>query len=125
MHWAPPNFPNISLKWSGSFAGENSNVHATVQKFTYCTCRPDVSQCPAVQRAMDYTSRKRPSTAMTHIACELKIRAVTMSSMPRKQGGNRECGRVLCRDAQGFSAGIKWRHCTCIPYRFELRISSF
>ena len=71
----------------------HSNIH-TVQTFNSCTSRPDVCQCLVVQSPIDNMSNNRPSTSMTHVAtfiCE-DIHA----SMPRKRGGNRACGRVLC-----------------------------
>ena len=39
-------------------------------------------------------------------------------SMPRKLGGNRVCGRVLCH---AFSAGIECRHCRALPTLFVSR----
>ena len=35
---------------------------------------------------------------MTHVACELELRSVVRSSMPRKLAGNRACGLVFCPD---------------------------
>ena len=68
----------------------------TVQTFNSCTIRPDVCQSLAVQRPIDNMSNNRPSTPMTHVACESKLLSFVRSSMPRKRGGNRVCGRVLC-----------------------------
>ena len=47
--------------------------------------------------------QNKPSTPMAHVACESKLRSccvVIHASMPRKLGGNRACGRVLCPDCQ-------------------------
>ena len=37
--------------------------------------------------------------------------------MTRKREGNRACGRVLCRAANAFSAGIKCQHCSANSVR--------
>ena len=53
----------------------------TVQTFNSCTIRPDVCQCLVVHTSIDNPSKNKPSTSMTQVACELKLRSVERSSM--------------------------------------------
>ena len=49
---------------------------------------------------------------MILLAFEPKLRCeVIHASMPKKLGGNRTCGHVLCPAAHAFCAGINCRHC--------------
>ena len=60
----------------------------------------------------------RPSTSMTHVACDSKLRLVVRSSMHPCPGN---CMAIRCvvvyyaRATRTFSAGIKCQHCRC-PY---------
>ena len=48
-----------------------------------------------------------PSTSMTHVACESKLRSILRSSMPRKLDGNQVCGLYYARAVHALSAGNK------------------
>ena len=53
--------------------------YSTVQTFNSCTSRPDVCHCLVVQIPIDNMSKNNPSTSMTHVACESKLRSVVRS----------------------------------------------
>ena len=102
---------------------QNATIHCisiytlfhTVQTFNSCTSRPDVCQCLVVQRPIDNMSNNRPSTSMTHVACETKLRSFVRSSMHICPGNVVAIGRAVvyyARAAHIFSAGIKCRHCS-------------
>ena len=42
----------------------------TVQTFSSCTSRTDVCQCLVVQTLVNNMPKSKPSTSMTHVACE-------------------------------------------------------
>ena len=90
---------------------------STLQTFHSCTGRPDVSQRPLVLIPMNNVSENKPSTPMTHVAYESKLRSVVRSSMPKILVGNRACGQA--RDTQAFSAGIKCRHCSLTMHNLQ------
>ena len=54
---------------------------ATVQALDSCTSQLDVCQCLVVQTPMGNMYRNKPSTSMTHVACESKQRSAARSSM--------------------------------------------
>ena len=59
-------------------------------------------------------SNNRPSTSMTHVPCESKLRSFVRSSMHLCPGNVVAIGRAVvyyARAAHTFSAGIKCRHC--------------
>ena len=82
----------------------------TEQTFSSCTSQPDVFQCLVVQTPVDNISR--PSTTMTNVACESKLRPIVRSSMHPCPGNWVVIGRVVVYyvwSAHVFSAGIKCR----------------
>ena len=83
----PDDFPVI-LYFMTSLFREFFNSD-TVQTSNSCTSRPDVDQCLVAQTPMYNMSKNKPSTSITHVACEL-------GSVVRKFGGNRTCGHLLC-----------------------------
>ena len=87
----------------------------TVQTFNSCTSRPDVRYYLAVQTPTDKMSKNKPSTSMTHVSCESKLRLVARSSMHPYPGNLVATGRSIvyyARTVHTFSTGIKCRHCT-------------
>ena len=92
----------------------NCYIIPIVQTYTSCTSRPDVCQCLVVQTPMHNMSRNIPTTSMTHVACESKLRLVVMSSMHPCPGNWVAIGHAVVyhdRAAHAFSSGIKCRHC--------------
>ena len=75
---------------------DDNNLIATVLAFNFCSSLPDICQCLAVQTTQDSMSKNKPSISMTYVACELQLRSVVRSSMPRKLLGKQACGPVLC-----------------------------
>ena len=45
-------------------------VYCTLQTFSFCTSRPDVSLCLVVQTPIDKMSKYRRNTSITQVACE-------------------------------------------------------
>ena len=89
----------------------------TVQIFNSCASRPDVCQCLVVQIPIDNMSKNKPSTSMTHVACESKLRSVVRSFIHPGLRSWVTIGRAVvyhARAAHAFSAGIKCRHCIYI-----------
>ena len=85
----------------------------TVQTFNSCTGRPDVRQCLVVQIPMNNMSKNKPSTPMTHVACDSKLRSVVRSYMHQGPVKRVAIGHAVvynARAAHTFSAGIKCRH---------------
>ena len=80
----------------------------TVETFIPCTSRSDVCQCQVVQTPLDNMSKDKPSTSMTHVSCESKLRSFMTA-----------IGRAVVYHAQAFSAGITYRHCTCMNSTVE------
>ena len=67
--------------------------------------------------------KNKPSTAMTQVACESKLRSVVRSSMHPCPENLIAIGRAVVYYAQAahaFSAGIKCRHCS-LENRIEYR----
>ena len=92
-----------------------STMIPTVQTLYSCTSRPDSCQCLVVKTPMDDMSKNKPSTAMTHVACESKLLSVVMSSIHPCIVNWVAIGRAVvyyARATHTFSAGIKCRHCT-------------
>ena len=92
---------------------------AKVQTFNFCTSRPDVSLCLAVQTPIDNMSKYRPSTPMTQEACEKKRSYFQLSGHlcihaqeTEWHTGVRSC--IMPGLAHAFSAGIKCRHCITV-----------
>ena len=74
----------------------------TVQTFNSCTNRPDVCQCPVVQTPMNNMSENKPSTQVTYVAYESKLRSVVRSStLWGQMGPNCQvesiCGHIFVR----------------------------
>ena len=98
----------LHYKWYGSDMGHHGcGRDHTVQTFYSSTSRPDVCQCMFVQTPIDNMSNNMPSTPMTHVACESKLRfscEVIHASMPRKLGDSTcrilcpSCSRIQCRN---------------------------
>ena len=90
-------------------------IMCTVQTSNCCTSRPAVCQCVVVQTTMDNMSKNKPSTSMTHVAFESKLRSVVRSSIHpciRNCAAIRGAVVYYVRAAHAFSAGIKGRHCS-------------
>ena len=88
----------------------------TVQTFNSCTSWPVVCQCQIVQIPMNNMSKNKPSTPMTHVACESKLVSFVRSYMhqgPRNLAAIRHAVVYNAQAAHAFSAGIKCLHCTC------------
>ena len=93
----------------------NSATCHTVQTFNSCASRPDVCQCLVVQIPIDNMSENKPSTSMTHVACESKLRSVVRSFIHPGLRNWVTIGRAIVyyyRAAHALSARIKCRHCT-------------
>ena len=88
-----------------------TTTHSTLVKFDFTMHDSDHLQCRHLFPAtVDRTSvnawlykhqwiicqRNKPRHLMTHVACESKLRSIVRSSMHRKLGRNRVCGRSLC-----------------------------
>ena len=61
------------------------------------------------------SNKNRPSTPITHVACESKLRSVVRSSMHPYSGNLLAIGRVVVHYSLAthtFSAGIKCQHST-------------
>ena len=87
-----------------------------MQTFNSYISRPDVCQCLVVKTLVDNMSKNKPSTSMTHVVFETKLRPVVRSSMHPCPGNWVAIGRVVRYDAwaaHAFSAlvGIKCQHC--------------
>ena len=70
-------------------------------------------QLTACAKPIDSMSKLKPSTLMTHIACELKLRSVLRLSMHPCPGNHVTIGCVVVYytwDANAFSAGIECRY---------------
>ena len=79
-----------------------------------CTSRPDVCQCLVVQIPINIMSKNKPSTSMTHVACESKLRSIERSFIHPWPRNWVTIGRAVvyyARAPHAFSAGIKCRHC--------------
>ena len=79
--------------------------------------RADVRQCMVVHTPMDNMSKNKPSTYMTHVACESKMRSVVRLSMHPHSANWVVIKRAVVyypRDAYTFSGGIKCWHCIFI-----------
>ena len=86
----------------------------TVQ--TFDSCRVDQTSASAwLYKPPWITCQKnKPSTPMTHVACESKLRSVVKSSMHPCPGNWVAIGRAVVyhgRAAHTFSTGTKYRHC--------------
>ena len=82
---------------------------STIQTFNSCTSGPDVCQCMVVQIPMHNMSENRPSTSMTHVACELKLRSVARLYVHPCHGNWVAVGRSVvfyARAAHAISAGL-------------------
>ena len=86
-------------------------INTTVQTFNSCTSRPDVCQSLfSLKTPMDNMSKDKPSTSMTQVACDEKLRSVLRSSMHPCPGNRVPIGRAVvyyARAAQTFSAKFK------------------
>ena len=70
---------------------------------------------PGCKTLVDSISTNKPSTSMTHVACETKLHKVVTSSMHPCLGNcvaTRHAVVYHARTAHAFSAGIKCRHCS-------------
>ena len=107
---------SVGLNWSFIYEKFPFKQCYTVLTFNSCTSRPDACQCLVVQRSM---SNIKPSTSMTHIACESRLRSVLKTSMHPCSGNLVAIGRAVyfARVAHAFSAVIKCRHCRCLVCR--------
>ena len=96
-------------------------ITLTVQTFNSCSSRPDVRQCLVVQIIVNNMSKNKPSTLMTHVACESKLLSVVRSFMhqgPRIWVAIGHAVVYHARAAHAFSAGNKCRHCRLIMHHF-------
>ena len=59
-----------------------------------------VCQCLVVHTLMDYMSKNSPSTPMTHVACESKLRSVVRSFMHPYTGNLVTIGRAVVYQAR-------------------------
>ena len=88
-----------------------TTTYSTLVKFGFTMHDSDDLQCRHLFPAtVDRTSvnawlykhqwiicqRNTPRHLMTHVTCESKLRSIVRSSMHRKLGRNRVCGRLLC-----------------------------
>ena len=108
-----------------------TNKSYTVQLFNSCTSRLDFCQCLVVQIPMDNMSTNMPSTSMTHVATESKLRSVVCPSMHPCQGnlgGDKVAQLVRCRTSNQRVVGsilgrgtlvYPWAR-QFIPYCFSL-----
>ena len=100
-----------------------THIRYTVQIFNSCISRPGVCQCRVVQTPIANMSKNKPSTSMTHVACESKLRPVARSSVQPCLGNwvaIRCAVLYYARSAHAYSAGIKCRHCI-ISYNEDVR----
>ena len=70
---------------------------------------------PGFKTLVDSMSTNKPSTSLTHVACETKLHSVVTSSMHPCLGNCVAIGHAVvyhARAAHAFRAGIKCRHCT-------------
>ena len=97
---------------------------STVKIFNPCTSLPDVCQYLVLQTAMDNMSKDMPSTPMTHVACESKLRSVARSSMHPCPVNWVTIGRAVvyyAGAAQAFSVEIKRWHCTSLRHIVKVK----
>ena len=90
----------------------------TIQRFNFCTSRPDVCQCTVCKHQW-ITCQIKPIPPMGHVACKSKLHSFVRSSMHPCQGKWVAIGcAVVCHSlaSHAFSPGIICRHCT----RFDL-----
>ena len=92
-------------------------VISTVQTFISCTSRRDDSQCLVVLTPLHGMSKNKPSTSMTHAACESTLLSNVRSPICPCQRNWVATDRAVLYYARAdhtFSAGIKCRHCVTV-----------
>ena len=81
-------------------------LQGTVHTFKSCTSRPNVCQCLVVKTPWITCQNNKPFTSITYVACELKLRLVTVKSGTRGRIHAQETGscimpglaRINCRN---------------------------
>ena len=98
--WFSPGTPassRVSLNIAGKVTIiEIPHTH-TIKTFNFCTSRPDVCQHLVVHTPGITCQTNKPSTLLTHVACQSKLYSVVRSPMPRKLGANQAQRRVSCK----------------------------
>ena len=82
---------------------QNCNKYHPVQTSNFCTSRPDVCQCLVVQTTRITCQKNKPSTQITYVACESKLRSVVRSGT---------LDRIHAQDT-GWQSGVR----SCIMSR--------
>ena len=82
-------------------AGSADSLTAAVQTFKSCTSRPDGYKHLRLYKHLWITSQKiKPSTSLTHAACETKLRSFVRSSMYQYLGNWVANGRAVVYHAR-------------------------
>ena len=92
---------NMAMAFNGhtatTFIYDHMRSAPTVQTFNSCTHRPDVCQCLVVHTSMDNMSKNKPSSTLTLVADESKLRSVVRSET---------CGRIHAQETR-WQSGMR------------------